>query len=140
MGTRKNQKSTFVDEYGCVYSYDRQELIHVPSDLEYCDIKPGTKIISRDAFDNFYVDDDNSVSCDHLAVIFLPDSVEKIDKHAFFENRSLGIIYVHTGRATYFRKLLPTDLAEKIVEVEEFEILIPHVSSEEKTFKDKDGV
>lgn len=136
----KKQDSSYVDEYGCVYSSDLLELIHIPGNLEYCNVRSGTKVIKKGAFDNFDVDDEGSVFVDDLAVVFLPDSIEKIEEHAFFENRSLGVIYVHTGKAADFQSLLPQELVEKIVEVDEFEILIPQVSSQEETFEDEYGV
>lgn len=140
MCARKKQQSTFVDEYGCIYSSDLLELIHIPRELEHCYVRPGTKVIKRGAFDNFDVDDDESYTFDHLSVVFLPDSIEAIEEHAFFENRSLGIIYVHTGKVGYFQKMLPPGLVEKIVEVDEFQVLVPELSSLEQTFEDNYGV
>ena len=142
MATKKTKKQdpVFVDEYGCVYSTNLLELIHIPRELEYCYVRPGTKVIKRGAFDNFDVDDDGDCTLDHLSVVFLPDTIEIIEEHAFFENRSLGVIYIHIGQLDRFQSMLPPELVDRVVEVDGLEELIPQLSSLEETFEDNYGV
>ena len=55
--------------------------------------------------------------CKALNTIILPIGVNKIGKGAFYECSALSTIYVPAGKSDYYKKRLPEELHNKIIEL-----------------------
>ncbi|MBQ2370469.1 MAG: leucine-rich repeat domain-containing protein, partial [Muribaculaceae bacterium] len=55
--------------------------------------------------------------CYNLKSIVLPDSITEIGEKAFYGCMALEKICVSKGKMDYFKRLLPTELHDKIVEI-----------------------
>ena len=72
-------EETWTDEYGVLFSVDKEKLIKAPKGLQDYYIPEGTKVIGRNAFS------DSSETLEH---IHIPKSVERIDDFAFYTYHS----------------------------------------------------
>lgn len=69
-------------------------------------IPEGTTCIEREAFSG----------CTSLTTVTLPAGVRNME-HAFAENPALSTIYVPSKKSDYYKKHLPEELHDKIVEL-----------------------
>ena len=76
--------------------------------LKSITIPKGVKEIGRSTFNG----------CKALNTIILPIGVNKIGKGAFYECSALSTIYVPAKKTDYYKKRLPENLHDKIVELE----------------------
>ena len=76
------------------------------SGLTFIEIPDSVTTIEHGAF----------IGCSNLTSIVIPDSVTTIEINAFNGCNALKTIYVPENKTNYFKKLLPYDLHEYIVE------------------------
>ena len=55
--------------------------------------------------------------CTSLTTVTLPTGVKKIENDVFYECSALSTIYVPAKKADYYKKRLPEELHDKIVEL-----------------------
>lgn len=131
--TEDDLANAWTDEYGAVYSFDRNRLLKLPLrfDVTNYSIKTGTKVIGDRAFANNFillnVDIPDTVShignrilwgCNNnnIARIELPKSIRHIDKNAFEGCGQLYQIVIPFGDRNKY-EILSSDYKEKLIEM-----------------------